>query len=196
MPITPSLHTATEGIDVTWRLQERHYLVGFAPKVVAYIEAPTRLKELWKQRKRWALGGWHLLRQHAPVLQAWRSNHLKLLYLHFLVFYLWAVLLLAFIAGGSFLFLVMSSMHQPSPIPLFSLGSVLTIVYIAQMLISVKIGRQYDPSLDQTLLWLPWYPLFYFSIGALAICATLPKGLFQRMEHAGKWNSPRRAKAL
>lgn len=191
-----SPRTATEDIDVTWRLQERHYRVGFAPKALAYIEAPTRVKELWNQRKRWALGGWHLLRQHAPVLQAWRSNHLKLLYLHFLISYVWAVLLLLFLVGGALLFLVMSRMHQPSPIPLFSFGSVLTVVYVAQMLISVKISRHYDPSIKQTLLWLPWYPLFYFCIGALAICATLPKGLFQRVDHAGKWKSPRRAKAL
>ncbi|ERM90724.1 hypothetical protein O163_14400 [Caldanaerobacter subterraneus subsp. yonseiensis KB-1] len=38
------------------------------PQAVALIQSPATLREYWKQRKRWALGGWHLLQTHKDAI--------------------------------------------------------------------------------------------------------------------------------
>lgn len=60
-------YTAAEDIDITWKIQKRFYEVWFVLQVVALIQSPATLREYWKQRKRWALGGWHLLRTHKDI---------------------------------------------------------------------------------------------------------------------------------
>jgi biofilm PGA synthesis N-glycosyltransferase PgaC len=59
--------TATEDIDITWKLEKKFYNVFYEPRGIAYIRVPERIKELIRQRKRWALGGWHLIRKHKDL---------------------------------------------------------------------------------------------------------------------------------
>jgi biofilm PGA synthesis N-glycosyltransferase PgaC len=58
-----SVCTATEDIDITWKLHRAAYEIWFAPEAVAYIQIPNTFKDLWKQRCRWATGGCHMLRR-------------------------------------------------------------------------------------------------------------------------------------
>lgn len=47
----------TEDIDISWKLQLRHWAIFFEPRALCWILMPETLKGLWKQRLRWAQGG-------------------------------------------------------------------------------------------------------------------------------------------
>ncbi|MCV5198453.1 glycosyltransferase, partial [Escherichia coli] len=47
----------TEDIDISWKLQLRHWSIFFEPRALCWILMPETLKGLWKQRLRWAQGG-------------------------------------------------------------------------------------------------------------------------------------------
>lgn len=182
--------TATEDIDVTWRIQKVFCEVWFEPRALAYIQVPTSFRELWKQRKRWALGGWHLLRTHRDVFGDWRWRRLQPVYIEFALgctwafafaacSLLWAASALAGAAGGI------------SPVPAWH-GAVASVVCLAQMAAAVAANRRYDPGLPASLFWVPWYPLVFFALMAAAAVRTAPKGLFGPLDGAGRWQSPAR----
>lgn len=179
--------TATEDIDVTWRLQRRFYEVWFAPQAVAHIQVPSTLRDLWKQRKRWALGGWHLLRTHAGVFARWRWRRLWPVYLEFVLGCVWAF---AFVLGS---LLWAASAFVPalegigaSPVPAWY-GAVLSFASVVQSAAAVIVNGRYDRDLWKTLFWVPWHPLFFFALMPLAAVWTAPRGLFARLERAGRW---------
>jgi len=182
--------TATEDIDVTWRIQKVFCEVWFEPRAVAYIQVPTSLRQLWKQRKRWALGGWHLLRTHWDVFTDWRWRRLWPVYVDFVLGYAWAF---AFV-GASLLWAL--SMFTGlaggiSPVPAWH-GAVASVVCLVQMAAAVAANRRYDPGLPASLFWVPWYPLVFFAVMAVAAVYTAPKGLFGSLKGAGRWQSPAR----
>ncbi len=45
----------TEDIDISWKLQLRHWDIFFEPRALCWILMPETLKGLWKQRLRWAV---------------------------------------------------------------------------------------------------------------------------------------------
>ncbi len=59
--------TATEDIEVSWRLQRAGWVLGYDPRALFLLQAPTRLRPLWRQRQRWARGMVEVLRLHWNV---------------------------------------------------------------------------------------------------------------------------------
>lgn len=47
----------TEDIDISWKLQLKHWAIFFEPRALCWILMPETLRGLWKQRLRWAQGG-------------------------------------------------------------------------------------------------------------------------------------------
>jgi len=182
--------TATEDIDVTWRLQRACYEVWFEPRAVALIQVPATAHEYLRQRRRWALGGWHLLRGHASVFRSWRWRRLWPVYLEFLLSYLWSFCLV----GLTLLWAVGALSGRPlpgtSPLPAWP-GAVLSVVCVTQMVVAGLINRPYDPGLRATLFWVPWYPLFFFATGAVLAVWTARAGLVRPLTGAGLWLSRR-----
>lgn len=186
-----SSKTATEDIDITWQIQRHFYEVWFAPQAVALIQSPSTLKEYWKQRRRWALGGWHLLRTHKDIFRDLRWRYLYPTYLEFVFSSFWAFV---FVFGTAYWIITYFFVGSPigfSPIPAWY-GAVISIACIFQMAEALFLNSKYDPKLYRTFFWIPWYPIFFFVFGALAIVWTFPKGLFGSLENAGKWRSPKR----
>ena len=185
-----SVKTATEDIDITWRLQKNLYRVEFIPQAIVYIQVPDKLKEFWKQRKRWALGGWHLLRTHGDVFFRWKWRRLWLLYLDVLLSYIWSLLFLIGTILGTTNLLLMDKVLGFNPLPTY--GSILILVCLIQYIISFKLSHPYDAYIWKLSFWVPLYPVFYFYNGALMVCLTAIKGLFQDLDSVGKWRSPAR----
>lgn len=183
--------TATEDIEVTWQIERHFWEVWFEPRAVAFIQAPATLKGFWRQRCRWALGGWHLLRRHADIFSRWRWRRLWPVYLEFLLGYVWAFCFVL----GSFVWLVSHIFFWKNlgvnPLPAWY-GSLVSLACIAQFFVAVTINRKYDRTLWRTLFWIPWYPLAFFAVGALAAVRTAYRGLFGELEDAGLWESPSR----
>lgn len=186
-----STKTATEDIDITWALQRAYYRVKYIPQAVAHIQVPNKLAEYWKQRKRWAMGGWHLLRTHKDIFLDWRLKRLWIIYIELLLSYIWSLLFVF----GVVLWLVPSILLMKSniginPIPIFT--SILILMCMIQFTIALKFNHPYDKEIWRLFYFIPWYPALFFTVGALTVCRTVIAGLFQNLDMAGKWRSPAR----
>ena len=182
--------TATEDIDITWKIQKASYRIWFQPQATAFIQVPENLPDYWKQRKRWATGGWHLLRTHRDIFSYWQLRHLWLLFLDFGLAYIWAFCLV--IVGLAYIFAAVFSVNATAigilPIHL----TIALLTYFIQSLCALAINGAYDKNIKKCFLYIPWYPLFFFIIGAILIVGTGPKSLFGSLKHSGKWSSPER----
>ncbi len=186
-----SSKTATDDIDITWRIQRDANEVWFEPRAVALIQVPVTAGEYFKQRCRWALGGWHLLRTHASVFRSWRERRLWPVFTEFAVSYLWAFCFVGFTVVWALSILLGQPLPGPSPIPAWH-GGVLSLVCVAQMMAAAFVNRSYDHGLRGSLFWVPWYPLLFFSVGAGLVVWTAPRGLLGRLDGSGQWRSPAR----
>lgn len=181
--------TATEDVDVTWRIQRASYRVFFQPQALAYIQVPSNYQEYWKQRKRWAAGGWHFLRFHKDIVCHWKLRHLWVLFFNFILSYLWAisVIMVAIIT----LIAAISGIHLGlTLIP--SLQCISIFAYLIQSAIAVSMNDIYDNKIRKYFLWILWYPIFFFMIGAFLVVWTGPKSLLGSHQNSGKWVSPKR----
>ncbi len=187
-----SPYSATEDIDITWRIQRHFNEVWFMPQAVAFIQCPANFKDYWKQRKRWALGGWHLLRTHKDIFLDYRYRYLYPSYLETVLSYFWSVV---FVFGTVLWFVTYLLAPAPlgiNPIPGW-FGALISIACLIQIATALLVNRRYDPKLYQSYFWVPLYPLFFFAVGALTVVWTAPKGLFGDLGQVGIWESPERA---
>jgi len=186
-----STRTATDDIDITWRIQRDASEVWFEPRATVLIQIPLRVGEYLRQRYRWALGGWHLLRTHASVWWSWRHRRLWPTYLEFAVSYLWAFCFVGFTVAWAAALLLGRPLPGLSPVPAWH-GGVLSLLCVVQMATAVFVNRTYDPGLGASFFWVPWYPLFFFAVGAFLAVSSAPRGLFGPLEGIGRWKSPGR----
>jgi poly-beta-1,6 N-acetyl-D-glucosamine synthase len=56
--------TATEDIEISWRLQRAGWRLAYEPRALFFIQAPNRLRALYRQRQRWSCGMVEVLRLH------------------------------------------------------------------------------------------------------------------------------------
>ncbi len=56
--------TVTGDIEVSWRLQRRGWRLAYEPRALFSIQAPRRLRALYRQRLRWSRGMVEVLRLH------------------------------------------------------------------------------------------------------------------------------------
>jgi poly-beta-1,6-N-acetyl-D-glucosamine synthase len=185
-----SSYTATEDIDISWRIQRTSHRVLFEPKAVAYISVPKSLRQYIKQRKRWVLGGWHLLRQHKGIFTKTSLYRLWVVYIELVISLLWA-----FCFIGTILFLVINFILHPqtvnSIIPGWN-GAFASFLFMVQTLLGIMIGSRYNKSLIKSISAACWYPLAFFIINPTLAVVTSFKGLFGNSEKSSKWSSPKR----
>ncbi len=185
--------TATEDIDITWQIQRRFHEVWFAPGALVLINAPSTIREFWKQRCRWAEGGWHLLRTHRNIFTRFRWRRLWPVYIEQVISNLWSI---CFVFGSLLWLLTYYFTGDPIGFPVIPAwyGGIISVICMTQFGVALIVSRRFDSKLWKIFFWIPWYPLFYFCIGALAVVRTSIKGLFGDLEQAGKWKSPVREK--
>ncbi len=178
--------SATEDIDITWRIQKQGYDVWFEPRGVAFIRVPDSLRGYWKQRARWSLGGWHLLREHRDVFKrrAWRG--LWPIYLEFSLAYFWAF---CFILGTLLWVVTAIALGVGVGFSLFAAwyGAIISVMCLLQFAVAMRVNHPYDGTLWRSFFWIPWYPIFFFAVNALAVVRTSIKGMWGDLEDAGKW---------
>jgi biofilm PGA synthesis N-glycosyltransferase PgaC len=57
-----------EDLELTWRVHKAGFQVNFAPRAVVLAEVPSTVKDLWKQRVRWARGLLQTVRIHRNMM--------------------------------------------------------------------------------------------------------------------------------
>jgi biofilm PGA synthesis N-glycosyltransferase PgaC len=167
---------ATEDIDLTWRLQLRHWDVRYEPRAIMWMRVPQSLGGLWRQRRRWALGLSQVLCRHWRQALRWRHRRL------------WPVLAEATLSvGWSYTYVVLTGIwilsyavgYPPvgaSPIPNFW-GMLIGTVCLTQLLTGVLLDRSYDRKLGRYYVVAVLYPLIYWIMMAVITVLTAPRGL-------------------
>ena len=60
--------TIVEDMDITVAIAKAGYQVKFSPNAVAYTEAPESIKDFMKQRYRWTIGGFKVLKKYREMI--------------------------------------------------------------------------------------------------------------------------------
>jgi biofilm PGA synthesis N-glycosyltransferase PgaC len=68
--------TATEDIEVSWRMQKAGFHLAYEPRAIFHVQVPTSLRALYRQRTRWAQGMTEVFRLHGDL---WQSRNSALL---------------------------------------------------------------------------------------------------------------------
>jgi biofilm PGA synthesis N-glycosyltransferase PgaC len=167
---------ATEDIDLTWRLQLRHWDIRYEPRAIMWMRVPQSLGGLWRQRRRWALGLSQVLARHGRRALAWRHRRLWPVLAEAVLSVAWAYdyVLLTGIWIGSYL--VGYPPVGASPIPNFW-GMMIGTVCLLQLLTGVLLDRRYDRGLGRYYLVAVFYPLVYWILMAVITVITAPRGL-------------------
>jgi biofilm PGA synthesis N-glycosyltransferase PgaC len=183
----------TEDIDVSWRLQMRHWEIRYEPNALCWILMPETLRGLWKQRLRWAQGGSEVLLRYLPKLLHWRQRRMWLVAAEYLISLVWsydiAVILLLWLLGH-FIDLP-ASVRVPTLLPEWN-GVVLGIICMLQFLVSLLIDRRYEKRVGRNYFWMIWYPIAYWMLTTVTSIVAFPKAVLKRKGTRAVWTSPDR----
>lgn len=191
-----SLDRVTEDIDISWKLQLNHWDIRFEPNALCWILMPETLRGLWKQRLRWAQGGYEVLLGNLSGLFRWRLRRMWPVVLEFMVSMAWSYSMLAVAILwilGYFLPLP-DYMTLPSMIPDWP-GVVLGMTCLLQFAVSLSIDARYEKGLGRYYYWMIWYPLAFWVINLTTSIAGLPKAIFKKRGRRATWISPDRGVA-
>ena len=145
--------------------------IWFEPEAVAYIQNPNTFIDLWKQRCRWATGGWHMLRSHAAIFFKWRYRRLWPVYLEFALGCLWAISLIVNLGLAAFTVTGFTLL-------LHWFGPVVCSVCMIQMGAAYLLNSRYDRTWPKVICFCP-SPLVYYVLVAAAVVWLCPADFWQ-----------------
>jgi poly-beta-1,6-N-acetyl-D-glucosamine synthase len=184
----------TEDIELTWKLQKRHYDVRYEPRAICWMTVPLSYRGLWHQRLRWARGLSQVLRKHADVMTTWKSRRLWPVYVESSLSILWSVCFVVLASLWTLSYSVGLPPVGASPIPNLW-GMAIATLCLLQLLIGVLIDRRYDPRIVRYLPYAVWYPIIYWAFLALTTVVALPHLLRRPAAHAIRWTTARVGRA-
>jgi biofilm PGA synthesis N-glycosyltransferase PgaC len=167
---------ATEDIDLTWKLQLKHYDVRYEARAIVWMNVPQSLAGLWRQRRRWTLGLAQVLRRHGPTGVDWKHRRLWPVICESSLSMLWSYDFVILTA----LWIVSYSAGYPpvgaSPIPNWW-GMLIGTTCLVQLLTGVILDRRYDVKLEWYYGVAVFYPIIYWIIMAVVTSIYSVKGL-------------------
>ncbi|MBB3322846.1 poly-beta-1,6-N-acetyl-D-glucosamine synthase [Atlantibacter sp. RC6] len=184
----------TEDIDISWKLQLRHWSIFFEPRALCWILMPETLKGLWKQRLRWAQGGAEVFLVNMRRLAAWEYRRMWPLYWEFTLSTTWAFAYAMSVA----LFVLGYLVPMPEDLKIHSLfppaftGLMLGVVCLVQFLVSLLIERRYEKGIAGSLFWVIWFPVVYWMLSLFTTLVAFPKVMLKRQRARARWVSPDR----
>jgi len=193
-----SAETVTEDIDISWKLQLRYWDIRYEPKALTWILVPETVSSLWKQRLRWAQGGFEAAIKFGKEIFRWKNRRMWLVGLEYWVSVLWCYAItftiLCWAATNT-----LPEEYWPDALVVSTLipkwtGVALAIVCLVQFSIGLLLDSLYERrGLFRYLFWAIWYPAFYWLLSAATTVAAVPKGIIKmgKTRHA-VWVSPGR----
>lgn len=183
----------TEDIDISWKLQIKHWDIRYEPRALCWILMPETLDGLWKQRLRWAKGGIQTLQKYLPSLLNWRKRRMWIIYAEFFTSVLWAYCMALVVI----LWLLGKFFHLPPELYIATLlpgwnGVLIGSTCLLQIAISLRLDASYDKKLGRVYYWMIWYPLAFWLISALTTVWAVPAALMRKSGKRAIWTSPDR----
>ncbi|MCL2895097.1 poly-beta-1,6-N-acetyl-D-glucosamine synthase [Brenneria tiliae] len=184
----------TEDIDISWKLQLRHWSIFFEPRALCWILMPETLGGLWKQRLRWAQGGAEVFLKNLGNLWSWRYRRIWALFFEYTISTVWAFTY----AISILLFLIGQLVELPGNIQVQNLfppaftGIVLAATCLVQFFVSLLIERRYEKNMARSLFWVIWYPMVYWMLSLFTSLVSFPKVMLKVRRQRARWVSPDR----
>ena len=184
---------ATEDIDMTWKLQMRYYDVRYEPGAVVWMRVPKQLRDLWKQRRRWALGLAQVLRRHGKdVLFSWKRRRMWPILFEASLSILWAYTFVFLTILWAFSYAVGYPPVGGSLFPNWW-GMLIATLCIVQLGTGVLLDRRYDRAIVRYFPVSVYYPLVYWMLMAVVTAISTPRGLLgiSNMGVPTRWRTKR-----
>jgi len=182
-----------EDIDISWKLQMKHWDVRLEPAALCWILMPETFRGLWRQRLRWAVGGMQVMFKFLPPMACWRMRRMWPVYAEYIVSVLWAycfaVSIGLWVAG--YLVEMPGPWRIPSVIPTWP-GMVIATSSLFQVAVGMFLDRRYDLRFGRQFYWVIWYPLAFWMITFATAVVALPKAALRTRGKRALWTSPDR----
>lgn len=191
-----SSETVTEDIDVSWKLQLKYWDIRYEPRAITWILVPETLAALWKQRLRWAQGGFEAATKFARELFRFKNRRMWIISLEYWVGVAWCYALAFTVLCWAGTYLAPEG-TWPEALRVVSLipgwtGVALAIVCLVQFTVGLILDSLYERrGLLRYIFWAIWYPALYWFLNAATTVVAVPKGMLRRgkTRHA-IWKSP------
>lgn len=181
---------ATEDIDMTWRLQMRFWDVRYEPRAIAWMQVPPNLKELWKQRRRWARGLAQVLRRYRRVPTKWVWRRLWPVFYESTTSILWAYTFILITLYWVICLMVKYVPYGASPIPNFW-GMTVATACLVQLTMGAIQDRKYDRKIIRCLGEAIYYPLIYWSLMSLITSIYTIEAFVRKAPAVQRWKIQR-----
>lgn len=183
----------TEDIDVSWKLQIRHWDVRFEPKAQCWILAPETLIGLWQQRLRWSTGGIQVLMKNWRIQEVWAARRMWPVLVEYVLSVCWAYAMLTVIvvwlAG---LFIDLPAAYRIPHLLSGWNGVIVGTTCLIQIAISMSLDSRYDSGSFKSFYWMIWYPLAYWMLNLITTIVAVPRALLRSTKKRARWTSPDR----
>lgn len=180
----------TEDIDISWKLQLKHWSIFYEPRALCWVLMPETLKGLWKQRLRWTQGGAEVFRKNMTRLWQWRNRRMWPLFTEYCLSTAWA-----FTCVISFI-LFLASPHGAMTLSNMALdglaGIILSCICIAQFAVSLLIDSRYEKNLAGALFWVIWFPAIYWVLSLMTTIVAFTRVMIISQTKRARWISPDR----
>jgi poly-beta-1,6-N-acetyl-D-glucosamine synthase len=184
----------TEDIDLTWKLQKRFWDVRYEPNAVVWMNVPSTLKGLFKQRLRWARGLLQVLRRHRGVITTWKTRRMWPIFIESSLSVLWALCFVFLTA----IWITSYSMGLPpigaSPIPNLW-GMIIATMCLIQLFVGAWMERRYDREVLNFYPYAIYYPIAYWMFTSICSVIALPRLFWTPRSNPVRWSTPRDVKS-
>lgn len=194
----------TEDIDVTWRLEKKHWDVRYEPRAIVWMHVPDTLRSFFKQRLRWARGLMQVLRVHKGILKQWSMRRMWTIFYEAIISILWNTLygLIVFFESAKFFasFYSNSSSYLSSFSSYFPYHEHLIFNYqwivimmsfsLLQLTIGGLIEIKHDRDVVRFFPYIILYPAFYWIFMVVITWLAMPI-LWREHKKKVDWSSER-----
>ena len=183
--------TLTEDIDISWRLQVKHWDIRFEPHALCWILMPETLGGLFKQRLRWAVGGGEAFKNYCHHLFSWKARRFWGIFIEYILSVAWSyTLLLLTVISVIKLFIDLPDTPTEHILSLPYTGLILGATCLLQFAVCFFMERKYDRGLLSIYLAIIWYPLFYWILNWIVSIIAFPKAMFfSSGKKRGRWHT-------
>lgn len=191
-----SPETVTEDIDISWKMQLHYWDVRYEPRALAWIAMPETLHDLWRQRVRWARGGFEAAFKYAWLLKHWTKRRMWPVYAEYAVgslwAYAWTVTVALWILTWTFGNAWPAELRVATLLPQWT-GIILATTCLLQFVVGLYLDSHYEKRIMRNLYWAIWYPALYWMISSFATVVAIPKAVYYRGKvRYATWKSPGR----
>ena len=188
-----SNESLTEDIDISWKLQIRHWDVRFEPAATCWILMPETIMGLWSQRLRWATGGAQAIIKYCNIWGNWKSRRMWLIYVEYAMSLIWSYAMLSTIV----IYLLHFFLKLPPYLAIESLipewtGLLIAITSMVQIAIAMMMDSRYDHRIWQSYVFTIWYPIAFWILSMLTTVVAFPRDMLRSNQYHGLWDSPDR----